>query len=202
MSAGNISNPIRRAVKAVLLAMLAIVLIAVFFIAVVMGQPQEEQSARTQVRTNQVLLPALSAPLLYGTEEELASMRGAFPAPWLTPQYASMMTFRGAVLESVPFENGHGRILTLTYLLDSGETVTIASIYPARALELMGKQDYTISGTAGQTLGGLRSVRMENGGYIRLHAQGEEAIYVVTVPQMDSTLLRQLTASLHLQEGN
>ena len=140
MSAGNISNPIRRAVKAVLLAMLAIVLIAVFFIAVVMGQPQEEQSARTQVRTNQVLLPALSAPILYGTEEELASMRGAFPAPWLTPQYASMMTFRGAVLESVPFENGHGRILTLTYLLDSSETVTIASIYPARALELMGSR--------------------------------------------------------------
>lgn len=194
-------NPIRRAVRAILVGALALLLIAAFLIAVVMGQPQGEQQARSSVRTNQALLPALSTPVYYGSEDALAAMRGAFPAPWLTPQYAPMLNFRGATLESRPFENGHGRILTLTYTLDSGETVTIASIYPARALDLMGKQDYTISGTAGQTLGGLRSVRMENQTSIRLHAQGEEALYVVTVPHLDSTTLRQLTASLHLQEG-
>lgn len=75
-----------------------------------------------------------------------------------------------------------GRILTLTYQASDTIQVTLTSIYPARAIALLEKGDYRISASLGATLAGLRSIRMENAESIRLHAQGEEALYVMITP--------------------
>ena len=72
------------------------------------------------------------------------------------------------------------------------------SLYPARALSLMGKGDYHMAGVAGQSLAGMQSVRMENDTTIRLHAQSETGLYIVTAPKMDSSDLAALTRSLQL----
>lgn len=180
---------------------LSALLMIVFYVAVVMGHPQSDAATTVEARQDQPLLSAMSSPILITDEGSMSYLTDAFPAPVMYPLYGSALTFEQGVCSDVSFENGLGRTVTLTYRIEGGDTMTITSIYPARALELMGKGDYTISGTAGQTLAGLRSVRMENSASIRLHAQGTDALYTVTTPRLEAAVLRQLTASLQLYEG-
>ena len=67
---------------------------------------------------------------------------------------------------------------------------------------LIPKADYTFSRTSGLTLAGLRSVRMENGESIRMHAQGTDALYVVTLPKLPEGSLRALTQTLSRYQGD
>ena len=102
--------------------------------------------------------------------------------------------------EDVSFEGGLGRKVTLTYRTAEGAAVTVVSLYPARMP--MEKADYTFSGTTGLPLAGLRSVRMENASAIRMHAQGPDALYVVTLPHLSASALRTLTSTLQLYQGD
>ena len=72
------------------------------------------------------------------------------------------------------------------------------TIYPARALSLVPRGDYRLTTAATQALAGLRAIRMESDAAIRLHAQGTDALYVLTVPQMTQDELTALTKSLQL----
>ncbi|MBP6152703.1 MAG: hypothetical protein KA443_00145, partial [Clostridia bacterium] len=96
---------------------------------------------------------------------------------------------------------GMGRILTLTYQASDTIQVTLTSIYPARAIALLEKGDYRISASLGATLAGLRSIRMENAESIRLHAQGEEALYVMITPLLEENSLRSIAGQMTLTEG-
>ena len=192
----------RRIVKAVLAALLTVVLLAAFYIAVIMGNPQEEESSAITARMDQPLLTAMSSPVLIREQGHLGALLDAFPAPVMAAMNSSALTFVQGLCEDVPFEGGLGRRVTLTYRTAEGASVTVTSIYPARALDLLAKADYTISGTMGLPLAGLRSVRMENAGSVRMHAQGTDALYVVTLPPLAATALRTLTSTLQLYQGD
>ncbi|MBQ8556539.1 MAG: hypothetical protein IJ438_11800 [Clostridia bacterium] len=192
----------RRILRSVLLAVLALLLMAVFYVAIIMGQPQEDGVTGIEARSDQPLLEAMPSALLITDSALMDQLLEAFPAPVMYPLYGSALTLESGLCADVAFEGGLGRTVTLTYRAEEDITMTVQSIYPARAISLIGKGDYTISGLTGQSLAGLRSVRMENDSTIRLHAQGSDALYVVTVPKVESAVLRQLTASLQLYEGN
>ena len=189
----------RRSLKAVLLTALTIVLLAAFYLAVVMGTPQQAGSA-VSAKQDQPLLTALPAAVFITDAAQLDQLLDAFPAPVLASMNAAALRFDSGLCEDVPYENGLGRKVTLTYRTGDGAAVTVVSIYPARATELIPKGDYTISGTAGLTLAGLRSVRMENAATVRLHAQGKTALYIVTLPHRAD--LKSLTSTLQLYQGD
>lgn len=191
----------RRIVRTVLMALLTVVLLAAFYIAVIMGNPQEAESSALTVRQDQPLVSPLDNPLLITSEGDLGAVLNRFPAPMMAAMHSTVLTFEKGVCRDVPFENGLGRIATLTYRTAEGAAVTVSSIYPARALSLIDKADFTISANAGLPLAGLRSVRMENTANIRMHAQGSEALYVVTLPRLSATALRTLTSTLQLYQG-
>lgn len=191
----------RRIVRTVLMALLTVVLLAAFYIAVIMGTPQEAESSALTVRQDQPLVSPLDNPLLITAEGDLGAVLNRFPAPMMAAMHSTVLTFEKGVCRDVPFENGLGRIATLTYRTAEGAAVTVSSIYPARALSLIDKADFTISANAGLPLAGLRSVRMENTANIRMHAQGSEALYVVTLPRLSATALRTLTSTLQLYQG-
>ena len=192
----------RRVLRAVLTAALAVLLIALFYVAVVMGQPQGSVSAGVEPRMDQPLLSPLPSALLITDNAQLSRLTEAFPAPVMHPLYGDSLTFVEGLCCDLSFEGGLGRRLTLTYRTDDYHTLTVTSIYPARALALVGKEDYTFSQTAGQKLAGLPSVRMENASAIRLHSQGEEALYVLTAPKVPDAELRRWTAAMQLLTGN
>lgn len=191
----------RRAVKGILAGLLTVLLLAAFYIAVIMGNPQQEESSAITARQDQPLVDAMPAPLLVTDPGQIGSLLDAFPAPVMAAMHSGVLTFQQGVCEDVPFQGGLGRRVTLTYRTAEGAPVTVVSIYPARALALVEKADYTISGTAGLPLAGLRSVRMTNANSVRMHAQGSDALYVVTLPQMSATALRTLTSTLQLYQG-
>ena len=191
----------QRAVKAVLVTLLTVVLLAAFYIAVIMGNPQEAESAAITAKEDQPLVEAMSAPLLITDQGQLGLLLKEFPAPVMAAMQTSALTFQQGLCEDVPFEDGFGRRITLTYRTAESGTVTVVSLYPARALELISKEDYIISGTAGLPLAGLRSVRMQNASTVRMHAQGSDALYIVTLPDMSATALRTLTSTLQLYQG-
>lgn len=190
----------RRLLRAVPLTLLTIVLLAAFFIAVIMGNPQDAEGARA-VTQEQPLLPAMTSPILIQDEGQLNLLLANFPGQVMAAMHSAALTFGQGLCEDVPFEDGMARRITLSYITDKGALVTVESIYPARAIQLVEKGDYVISGTAGLPLAGLRSLRMETRDAVRMHAQGSTALYVVTLPGLTNTQLRTLTSTLQLYQG-
>lgn len=191
----------QRVLRSLLLAALTAVLLAAFYIAVIMGDPQEAESSAITAKQDQPLLTAMPFPILITEQSQLGMLLSEFPAPVMAAMHSTVMTFEQGLCQDVPFEDGVGRTATLTYRTAEGASVTVTSIYPARALTLIDKADYTISGTAGLPLAGLRSVRMTNDSTVRMHAQGSDALYVVTLPALSASALRTLTSTLQLYQG-
>ena len=191
----------RRSLKAVLLTLVTIVLLAAFYLAVVMGTPQEEGSAVT-AKQNQPLLNALPSAVFITDSGQLDQVLDSFPAPVLASMNAAALRFDSGLCEDVPYENGLGQKVTLTYRTVEDALVTLVSIYPSRATSLITKGDYVLSDTFGLPLAGLRSVRMEKPGSICMHAQGVEALYVVTLPELSASALRALTTTFQLYQGD
>lgn len=190
----------RKIIKAVLASLLTVLLLAAFYIAVVMGNPQKDDSSAGSLQADQPLPEAMSSPIMITQNSQLSALLEFFPGQVMAAMNTSVLSLQHGLCEDVPFEAGLARRVTLTYRTGDGAAVTVVSIYPARATELIPKGDYTISGTAGLTLAGLRSVRMENAATVRLHAQGKTALYIVTLPHRAD--LKSLTSTLQLYQGD
>lgn len=189
----------KKALRIILGILAAALMIAVFYVAVVLGQPQENPE-KVIVSPDQPVMTASPAVTLT-TENELDAMLRAFPVAALYAVEGSDLTLTGGMSYDATYEDGFARIMILNYTAQlNGKQVdmSVQSIYPARALEFVQRGDYHIAHVAGQALAGLQSVRMEDGEHIRLHAQGAEGIYVLTVPAMTADELAAVTRSLQL----
>jgi len=189
----------KKALRIILGILAAALMIAVFYVAVVLGQPQENPE-KVIVSPDQPVMTASPAVTLT-TENELDAMLRAFPVAALYAVEGSDLTLTGGMSYDATYEDGFARIMILNYTAQlNGKQVdmSVQSIYPARALEFVQRGDYHIAHVAGQALAGLQSVRMEDGVHIRLHAQGAEGIYVLTVPAMTADELAAVTRSLQL----
>ena len=186
----------RKILRKAMTLLAALLLLGAFYLAVVLGQPQEGDSP-VQADMNQPLLSA--SPAVTITEESrLNELTGSFPVPVLCAVSGGNLTLISGVSCDLAYEGGFARRITLTYQTPAGQQLLVESLYPARALSLMGRGDYHMAGVAGQSLAGMQSVRMENDATIRLHAQSETGLYIVTAPRMDSSDLAALTRSLQL----
>ena len=186
-------RPLWRRILGVLLSP---VLLAVFYIAAVMGQPQGEPD-KSSPAVKQPLPRPLESAMHISSEVQLAQLSADFPAPLMYPAYAEDLTFAGGVLKDTAYEGGVARIATLTYRTEDGSELSAVSIYPARALDLMGRGDYR-NASAGPSLAGIPSARMENDDTIRLHAQGDEALYVLTLPRGLSGAMQRIATTMQL----
>lgn len=187
---------LKKALHVLLMTLLAVILVALFYLAVILGQPEEPENA-IDIDQTQPLLTA-SPALNIQSERQVAALAEAFPVPVL-----AFMEGMGPVLVSgtsydQAYEGGFARICELRYTTDNGLEITLTTIYPARAIELLGKDGYTLTGAAAQNLTGLTAVRMENADHIRLHAQASDAIYALTLPKLTDDTLTTVTRVLEL----
>ena len=177
--------------------LLALLMAAVFYVAIILGQPQDDMS--TEVDMHQPLVSA--SPAMQATNDAAASvLMQDFPVPALCAAPGANWTVSNALSYDIAFEDGLARLLSIDYQLSDGTAVQVASIYPARALSLIPGDGYRLTG-AGPALAGNPSVRMEKGGSIRLHAQSTNCIYVVTAAFMDDAALSELVRPLTLIGG-
>ena len=187
---------LKKALHVLLMTLLAVILVALFYLAVILGQPEEPENA-IDIDQTQPLLTA-SPALNIQSERQVAALAEAFPVPVL-----AFMEGMGPVLVSgtsydQAYEGGFARICELRYTTNNGLEITLATIYPARAVELLGKDGYTLTGAAAQNLTGLTAVRMENADHIRLHAQASDAIYALTLPKLTDDTITTVTRVLEL----
>lgn len=191
----------KRVLRFILTALLSIALITVFYVAVVIGQPQPNAEADASPLPEQPLLSPLPAAIRITSEADFALLSELFPARIIRPQYGDALIFVEGVCSDAAYEGGLGRIVTLTYRTADFSTVTLSSIYPARAIDLMGKGDYRFSSMPVQTVAQLRAVPMENSTTLRLHAQSSDALYVLTFPRVATDVLRTWITPLQLFSG-
>ena len=166
------------------------------YFTLIIGQPQPEEGKEEAAPQ-----PPLSASPALNIEDEAAlqEMVAAFPAPVMSFMSGSGMIFVSGTSTDAAWEGKFGRVLTLYWQTTDGEPLILQSIYPAEAIDLMGKQDYIFSSTAGPALFGQSSVRMENTNSIRLHVQAESrGIYVLTVPKSLDDDLSDISRSIQL----
>lgn len=187
---------LKKALHVLLMTLLAVILVALFYLAVILGQPEEPENA-IDIDQTQPLLTA-SPALNIQSERQVAALAEAFPVPVL-----AFMEGMGPVLVSgtsydQAYEGGFARICELRYTTDNGLEITLTTIYPARAVELLGKDGYTLTGAAAQNLTGLTAVRMESADRIRLHAQASDAIYALTLPKLTDDTITTVTRVLEL----
>ena len=174
--------------------LLSLVSLAGLYFALVIAQPQTEKN-----ETKEQPPLAASQGRSIASEGELAGMIRDFPAPVMSFMSGSGMVFVSAEVRDVPWKSGYGRILTQYWQTAAGEPLILQSIYPAEGMELMGKGGYSFSGTAGPTLFGLASVRMEDGETVRVHVQAEgEGLYALTVPKPLEGSLSWIARSIQL----
>ena len=187
---------LKKALHVLLMTLLTVILVALFYLAVILGQPEEPENA-IDIDQTQPLLTA-SPALNIQSERQVAALAEAFPVPVL-----AFMEGMGPVLVSgtsydQAYEGGFARICELRYTTDNGLEITLTTIYPARAVELLGKDGYTLTGAAAQNLTGLTAVRMESADHIRLHAQASDAIYALTLPKLADDTITTVTRVLEL----
>ena len=187
---------LKKALHVLLMALLAVILVALFYLAVILGQPEEPENAIDIDQTQPVL--TASPALNIQSERQVTALAEAFPVPVL-----AFMEGMGPVLVSgtsydQAYEGGFARICELRYTTDNGLEITLTTIYPARAVELLGKDGYTLTGAAAQNLTGLTAVRMESADRIRLHAQASDAIYALTLPKLTDDTITTVTRVLEL----
>ena len=187
---------LKKALHVLLMTLLTVILVALFYLAVILGQPEEPENA-IDIDQTQPLLTA-SPALNIQRERQVTALAEAFPVPVL-----AFMEGMGPVLVSgtsydQAYEGGFARICELRYTTDNGLEITLTTIYPARAVELLGKDGYTLTGAAAQNLIGLTAVRMESADHIRLHAQASDAIYALTLPKLTDDTITTVTRVLEL----
>lgn len=180
-------------------ALLAVLLGVVFYVAVVMAEPREEDGL--QVQQDQPLLAAAPAVTIAG-EDELEALLDSFPVQVLCAPQGAGLALRSGTSYDVAYEGGFARMAEMVYDLGNGLEMKAISIYPARALELLGKGDYHVSASGGASIAGILSVRMENAAQVRMHMQGENALYAVVLPKAEASQLTAYLRPLQLLGGD
>lgn len=175
-------------------AVLTVVLTAVFFVTVVLGQPQQDMAGA--IDPDQPLT-APSPAINLAPGQSADELTATFPAQVLSCAPGGTLTLEGGVSYDLAFEEGVARVLTLRYVTAEGMPLEVTTIYPARALALLRDDSWRLTG-AGPAMAGLESVRMEKDGQVRLHAQGPAGVYAVTVQAVPEETLKELLRPLQL----
>lgn len=176
---------------------LTLALLALLYLVLIVGQPQEAPETP-------VAQPSLTASpaLAIDQEADLKSLAETFPVPIMSFMSGSGNAFVSGTSADAVLEDGFGRVLTLYWQTLSGQPMILQSIYPADGYSLLGKGDYAISATPGPALFGHATVRMENQDTVRIHTVTDTGLYAVTIPAALAPELRSLCSSLQLFTTN
>ena len=168
----------------------ALILLAFLALVLIIGQPQGSETPAVTPPPALSRSPARSIQ----KESDIPQLLTGFPVPVMSFLSGSGMIFLSG---TASWQNGVARILTLAWQTPEGQLLTLQSIYPADP-ELIGKDDYRFSTTAGPRLFGQTTVRMENRDMLRIHTTAADGLYVLILPRDLSDSLSSLSQSIQL----
>ena len=192
-SSSPFSAVMKKAVQRFAILLLSLFCIAVFYLAVILGEPsadvQPVQAATVYIPENAI--PSGLPRSMGGMHMSINSYAAYFPAPILFMQESESVVFQAGNLYEIAYNKGIARYIDLIYqVADTGE-VLLRSIYPAGAYDLLGKSGYSIETLPG-TLGKISAVRMVGESRMRFHAQANDALYAMTAYTTDNRTMSEL----------
>ena len=177
----------------ILACLVSVALLALAAASLILAKPAPETSAAPAATPSAASGPALEIR----DETELYRLVAAFPAPVMSFMSGSGMTFVSAVSADSAVSGSFARTATLYWQTEDAQPLILQSICPADSLGLL-EEGYHFSATAGPTLFGSRSVRMEKNDTIRIHTTTDQALYVLILPSSLSDQVSNLCRSLQL----
>ncbi len=168
-------------VKKILIVLGLIVALAFLYLFLLMGEPDDDDEMLLNQSTQEEIIQMPMTGQEMSGDANLTDAAVSFGK--------SAMELRGGVLPlmkaalyDTAYRGGYARRLTLTYQFPGGQVLTVDSIRPPGAIALLTDSAYVIRVDNLYTMGGMNAVRMDSGSYIRLAAEGKDAVYVVHIP--------------------
>lgn len=170
---------ILRVISRLLAIAMFVVVAVIFYLVVVLGQPQETQQEAVDLH-QPLTAPAQTQNIT--SVVQLNDLMAAFPVEVLCAPASSGYVLENGSAYDVEFAGGVARVIRLQYVTPDGFMLALDSIYPARAVDVLKYGDYRLQPSEGSPVAGMRTVRMENDETVRLHAQSAHGLYAVTAP--------------------
>lgn len=178
-------------------AVISVLVLALVTFSLILAKPAPGEEAAPAAKPSREASPAVTVE----AEKDLVDVVSAFPAPVMSFMSGSGMTFVSATVSDAAVDGGFGRVATLYWQTPGGEPMTLRSIWPATALDLLEK-GYHFMPYEGPALFGNTSVRMENDSGLRFHTATDQALYAVLLPRSLSGEAANLCRSLQLFTAN
>lgn len=177
-------NPrLKKALRIAASLIVSVIAVAVFYMAVIIGQPTEDALLQLNPEASPQAVLAAQPPEKITDPEQIGFLAASFPAPLLRLAPGTDIAFIQGQTYDVAFEGGFARMGELTYQTSEGKTLLLQTIYPKRAFSLIDTKGYSLSPTLGYTLLHLPAVRMDSTHSVRFHLEGEEALYLIALPK-------------------
>ena len=183
-----------RVFRVILLTLLLVVFAVVFYVSVILANPQEDE---TPIRTDPPLASA-APPAEMRSAADLPALLQSFPGPVLMA--SDSLTLIGGGMEDKAVPGGWARVLTLLYRSPDGHELAVRSLWPAKSEEALDTAGWKLSAIAGQSVAGMESLRLEKGERLRLQCQGADALYTVETDRISGEELAALLQPLQLAE--
>jgi len=182
-------NPKRKLITRILLRILTVLSVlaamVVFYLTVILSMP-DDNAPLTAQDTPAPILTRTGAPAFIDSESDIPTLAAAFPAPLMRLLPTQDITFSTGRAYDTAFEGAFAREAELVYVMDDGTQLSLRSVYPRHAFALLEKQGYSLSYLTGYTFMNLPAVRMDSDGWIRFHAQGSDALYILSLPRQSA----------------
>jgi len=171
-----------------LFLMIAIVFVYIFLL---LGEPEDDAQQLANVQEQKITTSM--SPLEMPGESDVSTLATTFGQPVLS-LYPGVLPMERARIYDTAFDGGFARRVTITYTLETGETLYVDSLRPTGAITLL-SGDFRLDGERTYAIGGVDAGWMENGQLIRVFGQTGEAAYCVTCPISMKEQLPQLLRS-------
>ena len=182
--------------KRVLIVLGLLLSLAMVYVFLLMGEPDEDSQLTQQnaVQEESIRVPIAAAQI--AGDGDMNPLAVNFGKPVLAIN-GSNLTLQKATLFDTAFHNGYARRMSLSYAFADGALLTVESIRPTAAAELLKTGRYSINMATLYTIAGMDAVRMDSEETVCILARSLEAVYALLCPASHEAelgaLLKQAT---------
>ena len=168
-------------VKRVLIVLGLVLSLAMVYVFLLMGEPDEDSQLTQQNATQEesIRVPIAAAEIA-GTAD-MNPLAVNFGKPVLAVG-GSGLTLQKATLYDTAFHNGYARRMSLTYAFADGALLSVESIRPTAAVELLKAGRYRLNMATLYTIAGMDAVRMDSDETVCVLARSLDAAYALLCP--------------------
>ena len=179
---------LRKFLWRVLSVVLIVLALALCYLLLLMGEPDEE--AKNAVIPEEAVITMPMSPLEAPGASNADHLAYTFGESVLS--LSEGLTMQKARVYDTALGGSYARRATLTYAFEDGALLTLESLRPTAAVTLLRLNGATLDATSLYTLGGLNAARMDSADQVCIFTQTDTAVYAVLCPQTHADRLESI----------